>query len=172
MWAEGFLSTHMATWSCEEITLGLQFGFGNGTLLPHRAHFLLSGIHVHEAPAWIWLHRRGVLTQLRLGLETVSAFRVRINRILRHPITVSWCAPQPTQHTSQFQKWPWNTPISSAGPQPGAHLTTLQFDPPGIMLSLYIVCMCVTVWNSQSLFTYLHAQTPLLQVNFSVGLPF
>lgn len=168
MWAEGFLLTHMSTWSYQEITLGLQFGFGNGTLLPHRAPFLLSGIHVHEAPAWIWLHRRGVPTPLELGLETISAFRERINRIL----TVPWCSPQPTQHTPQFQKQPWNSPISHAGPQYGAQLTTLPFDPPRILPFLYILCMCVTMWNSQYLSTYLHAQNPLLQVNFSEGLPF
>lgn len=72
-----------------------------------------------------------------------------------------WCSPQPTQHTPQFQKWPWNSPISHAGPQPGTHLDNTKFDPPRTLPSLYILCMCVTAWNSQSLFTYLHAQTPL-----------
>lgn len=115
MWAEGFLSTHMPTWSCEEITQGLPFGFGNGTLLSHRAPFLPSSIHVHEAPAWIWLHRKGVPTPLGLGLETVSAFRV-INRILRHPITAMVLtstnpahSPAPKAALKQSYQ-PWRSP--------------------------------------------------------------
>jgi len=167
----------MPTCHWEETTRRPQSGFGNGTLLPHRALFPRSGIRVREAPAWVPQHSEGV--PIRTGLSgcqscLLSPVSLGLNRSSGILSLVPWVLTPSS---------PAHSPVPKVALQQSLAATQVPslLQPCGQTSSLTLWDRCPPSTCSAcvrergtapSLFTPLHAQTPLLQLNFSEGLLF